>query len=73
MREQYGRLRVGLLFVALGILVAVLNKTMLVDRPDDAKDLVDLVLFPIYYVGVVLIEASTWPTPLRPTPQRVSA
>lgn len=72
MRVQYARLRFGLLLVAAGILVSVLNAGIPIERGDEARDLVELVTFPVYYVAIVLIESATWP-PRRATPRGVSA
>lgn len=66
-RQNYHLLRVGLLLVAAGILLSLTGGSL-----DEATgQWLKLTAFPLYYVGIVLIEASTWP-PRATTPREVA-
>ena len=60
MKVQYSRLRFGLILVVIGLLIAIGNTAFQTGRSDIERDLVRLTTFPMYYVGVILIAASTW-------------
>jgi hypothetical protein len=60
MKTLYGRLRIGLLLVVLGLLISITNTAFAAGRVEAERDLVRIAIFPIYYVGVILIAASTW-------------
>lgn len=60
MKGRYGRLRVGLILFFIGLLIATLNSVVSPERTDAQRDLVRVVTYPFYYLGVLLISSATW-------------